>query len=168
MLSRSLTGFGPTAGAEKTLQRQDSKYVGSVTIYTPPFVLAPARESPAVLLAEASTTSDTAASAAAAVEQSGVLLCAYCLSEDQRWLLASCTDSHGEILDTRCINIEIPNRNRRKKASVRRFGLRKLWEFLLGIMSNAARPWRVVIGRFGRLGHGELKGNQLFFQLLAN
>lgn len=91
-------------------------------------------------------------------ERSGVLFCAYCLSEDQRWLLASCTDDRGEVLETCTINIEIPNRNRRKKASARRIGLSKLWDFILGVISQTAMPWRLVIGRFGRLGHGELKG----------
>jgi len=88
----------------------------------------------------------------------GVLLCGYCLSEDQRWLLAVCTDSVGSILETRTINIDIPNRNRRKNVSARKIGLSKLWDFLLGVMSTTTLSWRLVIGRFGRLGHGELKG----------
>ena len=91
-------------------------------------------------------------------EKSSVLFCAYCLSEDQRWLLAVCTDEKGEMLETCTINIEIPNRNRRKKASARKIGLSKLWDYLIGVMAVSPQPWRLVIGRFGRLGHGELKG----------
>ncbi len=49
-------------------------------------------------------------------------------------------------------------RNRRKKASARKIGLAKLWDFIQGVMSLGALPWRLIIGRFGRMGHGELKG----------
>lgn len=34
----------------------------------------------------------------------------------------------------------------------------KLMDFTLGVMSQAAQPWRLVVGRIGRIGHGELKG----------
>lgn len=50
------------------------------------------------------------------------------------------------------------NRARRKKGSARRFGLQKLWEWCLGLVQMSSLPWRVVIGRLGRIGHGELKG----------
>ena len=113
----------------------------------PPFTLALSRNIPTSQLA----ISDHQ-------ENCRVLLCGYCLSEDQRWLLAVCTDSVGSILETRTINIDIPNRNRRKNVSARKIGLSKLWDFLLGVMSSTTLPWRLVIGRFGRLGHGELKG----------
>ena len=121
-----------------------------VPLYSPPFILAEQRsrldksEDP---LGDKSTHLQT-----------DVLFCVYCLSEDQRWLLATCTNNCGTILETCTINIEIPNRNRRKKASARKIGLRKLWDFLLAVMSMVSHPWRLVIGRFGRIGHGELKG----------
>jgi len=92
------------------------------------------------------------------VDRSGVLLCTYCLSADQRWLFASCTDSRGELLETTCINIDVPFRSQRRVIAVRRSTLQKLWDFLVGIMTQTTTPWRIVIGRFGRLGHGELKG----------
>ena len=69
-----------------------------------------------------------------------------------------CTDDCGELLETCTINIDIPNRNRRKKASARKIGLRKLWDFILSVLSTSVSPWRLVIGRFGRIGHGELIG----------
>lgn len=31
-------------------------------------------------------------------------------------------------------------------------------DWLLGVMSIGTHPWRLVIGRLGRIGHGELKG----------
>ena len=82
----------------------------------------------------------------------------YCLSEDQHWLLASCCDDRGELVKTMTINIEIPNKTRRKKASARRVGLRKLMDWILSVMSMSLVPWRLVIGRIGRIGHGELRG----------
>lgn len=118
-------------------------------LYSPPYVLAP------VQLSNASNDTD---------ESSTVLLCGYCLSEDQRWLLAVCTDGNGELLETCTINVDIPNRNRRKKASARRIGLSKLWDFIISVLSMATQPWRIVIGRFGRIGHGELKGKQVLVQ----
>lgn len=39
-----------------------------------------------------------------------VLFVGYCLSHDQRWILASCTDLYGELLETCIINIDVPNR----------------------------------------------------------
>jgi hypothetical protein len=49
-------------------------------------------------------------------------------------------------------------RLRRKKASARRIGLQKLMDWILGVMSQSVQPWRLVVGRIGRIGHGELKG----------
>ena len=49
-------------------------------------------------------------------------------------------------------------RTRRKKASARRVGLQKLMDFILGVISRTVQPWRLVVGRIGRIGHGELKG----------
>lgn len=43
-------------------------------------------------------------------EQGAVLFLAYCLSHDQRWLLAAATDARGELLDTAAINIHVPHR----------------------------------------------------------
>lgn len=31
-------------------------------------------------------------------------------------------------------------------------------DFILSVMSQSVRPWRLVVGRLGRIGHGELKG----------
>lgn len=63
-----------------------------------------------------------------------------------------------------CLNFMLifVSRNRRKKTSARKIGLGKLWDFILGVVSMSAnKACRVVIGRFGRIGHGELKGTIL-------
>lgn len=62
-------------------------------------------------------------------------------------------------MDTTVINIHVMNRSRRKKASVIKHAIQKLYEYLFLCMSQSLAKWRLVIGRFGRLGHGELKGD---------
>ena len=54
----------------------------------------------------------------------------------------------------------LPHRARRKKGSARGLGLQKLWDWCLGLVQMTSVPWRVVIGRLGRMGHGELKGER--------
>ncbi|XP_049817024.1 mediator of RNA polymerase II transcription subunit 13 isoform X3 [Aethina tumida] len=145
---KSLTGFGTAAMADLFLKNKDEKNRAAFKMYTPPYILAPMREK--VEAAEAFGKG--------ALDQGAVLYLSYCLSEDQSWLLAVATDERGEIFETITINIDIPNRSRRKKASARRIGLEKLMNFILGVMSQSVRPWRLVVGRLGRIGHGELKG----------
>ena len=71
-----------------------------IQLYSPPFILAPIKDKqtePGETLGEAS-------------QKYNVLFVGYCLSHDQRWLLASCTDLHGELLETCVVNIALPNR----------------------------------------------------------
>ena len=145
---KTLTGFGSASLSEKYLQMNEPKAKYVSHLHGPAFVLSP----PSIKKKSASENdplSDRGAS---------VLFCNYFLSEDQHWLLASCCDDRGELLDTIIINIEIPNKTRRKRASARRIGLRKLMDWILGVMATALVPWRLVIGRIGRIGHGELRG----------
>ncbi|XP_059615269.1 mediator of RNA polymerase II transcription subunit 13 isoform X2 [Phlebotomus argentipes] len=146
---KSLTGFGTAANMELFLKNKDEKNREPYKLYTPPYILAAQHEKSenAELFGTASIE-----------QQSSVLYCSYCLSEDQSWLLAVATDERGELLETVTINIDIPNRSRRKKASARRLGLQKLMDFILGVISQSVQPWRLVVGRIGRIGHGELKG----------
>lgn len=117
-------------------------------LYTPPYILAPHKIKGDGEGFRLST----------AEQQCSVMYLNYCLSEDQSWLLAVATDERGEFLETITINIDVPNRKRRKKASPRRIALEKLMDFTLGVMSQSPHPWRLVVGRIGRIGHGELKG----------
>ena len=142
---KSLTGFGPAASIEMTLKNPERP--SPIQLYSPPFILAPIKDKqtePGETFGEAS-------------QKYNVLFVGYCLSHDQRWLLASCTDLHGELLETCVVNIALPSRSRKSKVSARKVGLQKLWEWCLGIVQMTSLPWRVVIGRLGRLGHGELK-----------
>ncbi|CAL4061099.1 unnamed protein product [Meganyctiphanes norvegica] len=152
---RSLTGFGPAATFDSFLKPKDlldqEKKLAPYHIFSPAYILAPFKES-------RGRHKEAEEALGAPREKSTILYCTYCLSEDQRWLLATATDELGEILETVTINIEIPNRTRRKKASARRCGLKKLMDWILSVMSVGVHPWRLVVGRLGRMGHGELKG----------
>ncbi|XP_055536254.1 mediator of RNA polymerase II transcription subunit 13 isoform X2 [Wyeomyia smithii] len=146
---KSLTGFGTAANAEQFMKNKDEKNRAPYKLYTPPYVLAK--------LSEKKENSESFGQTSIK-QQCSIMYCSYCLSEDQSWLLAVATDDRGEFLETVTINIDIPNRVRRKRASARRMGLQKLMDFILGLISQTVQPWRIVIGRIGRIGHGELKG----------
>jgi len=115
--------------------------------YTPPFILAPLKDKQTEL---GEISGDRR-------ERSQTMFCAYCLSEDQRWLMVSLSNEKGNLLESTLINVEIPGRTRRRKASVRKHGLQKMMEFVVSVMAQCVQPWRLVVGRLGRVGHGELK-----------
>ena len=155
---KTLTGFGPASGCERYMKVNEAKAKLVRHLYQPAFVLAPppAKTASAV---EATVVQTSANGAVGDLERSSaVLFVNYCLSEDQHWLLASCCDDRGELVNSVVVNVEIPNKTRRKKASARRVGLRKLMNWIIGVMSQALISWRLVIGRIGRIGHGELRG----------
>ncbi|XP_056258962.1 mediator of RNA polymerase II transcription subunit 13-like isoform X2 [Seriola aureovittata] len=142
---KSLTGFGPVSTVNSVLKGPE--HPSPLQMYCPPFILGPTRPKqpePGEIWAELPP-------------KYNVLYVGYCLSHDQRWILVSCTDQQGELLETCIINIDVPNRARRPKVSARKMGLQKLWEWCIGIIQMTSLPWRIVIGRLGRLGHGELK-----------
>jgi len=148
--TKTLTGFGPASAAERYVKAMDTKDQNLSHLYVAPYILAP----PPV---KSKKTGDSE-SFGASKESSTVLFVNYCLTDDQRHLIASLADDKGEMVKTTIINIDIPNRTRRKKASARRVGLRKLLDWILSVMAMNIVPWRLVIGRLGRIGHGELRG----------
>ncbi|CAG5867489.1 unnamed protein product [Menidia menidia] len=146
---KSLTGFGPVSNVGSVLKGPE--HPSPLQLYSPPFILGPTRPK----------QPEQGEIWAELPPKYNVLYVGYCLSHDQRWILVSCTDQQGELLETCIINIDVPNRARRSKVSARKIGLQKLWEWCIGIIQMTSLPWRIVIGRLGRLGHGELKGRQL-------
>ncbi|XP_035704664.1 mediator of RNA polymerase II transcription subunit 13-like isoform X3 [Folsomia candida] len=167
---KSLTGFGPAAAADLFIKSKDDKSRAGYKLYTPPYVLAPNKERLtegidwlSVLQGQtmgglvSSGNNPLTGGPSTTPNLSSVLYVAYCLSEDQRWLIASVTDDRGELLETTTISMYVPNRSKRRKANARKHGLHKLMDFILGIMSTGASPWRLVVGRLGRVGHGELE-----------
>ncbi|XP_017842735.2 LOW QUALITY PROTEIN: mediator of RNA polymerase II transcription subunit 13 [Drosophila busckii] len=150
---KSLTGFGTAANMETFLKTKDEPNRRAYKMYTPPFVLAP--------MHERNDKTDFSRAAGSMHGQNetrySVMYCNYCLSEDQAWLLATATDERGELLEKVCINIDVPNRSRRRKAPARYVALKKLMDFVMGLISQTSQMWRLVIGRIGRIGHSELK-----------
>ncbi|XP_072227786.1 mediator of RNA polymerase II transcription subunit 13-like isoform X2 [Leuresthes tenuis] len=142
---KSLTGFGPASTVSSVLKSPE--HPSPLQLYSPPFILGPTRPK----------LPEQGEIWAELPPKYNVLFVGYCLSHDQRWILVSCTDQQGELLETCIINIDVPNRARRSKVSARKIGLQKLWEWCIGIIQMTSLPWRIVIGRLGRLGHGELK-----------
>lgn len=69
-------------------------------VYSPPFILGPTR----------SKQPEAGEVNLEAPARYNVLFVGYCLSHDQRWILVSCTDQQGELLETCIINIDVPNR----------------------------------------------------------
>lgn len=69
-------------------------------LYSPPFILGPTRPK----------QPEQGEIWAELPPKYNVLFVGYCLSHDQRWLLVSCTDQQGELLETSIINIDVPNR----------------------------------------------------------
>lgn len=67
------------------------------SIYAPPFTLAIFKNKQRDILEQSS-------------KDSNILYVSYCLSHDQKWLLASASDQSGEMLETFCVNIEVPPR----------------------------------------------------------
>uniref|UniRef100_A0A8C4WU81 Mediator of RNA polymerase II transcription subunit 13 n=1 Tax=Eptatretus burgeri TaxID=7764 RepID=A0A8C4WU81_EPTBU len=143
---RTLTGFGPTAAMEAILV--DPERPEKAQLYCAPFALAPVKDK---------TVEPGSDQFGDLQQRHNIMFVGYCPSHDQRWLLAVCTDLQGELLETRVINVHVPNRSRRGRVPARRLGLNKLWEWCLGLMQLTSIPWRVVIGRLGRMGHGELR-----------
>ncbi|XP_022095741.1 mediator of RNA polymerase II transcription subunit 13-like isoform X2 [Acanthaster planci] len=143
---QSLTGFGPAAELDRILKSNKGPKP-QYRLYSPPYILTPLKDK----------QTELGESFGELRQACCELFCGYCLSHDQRLLLVACTDSKGEMMETQVINIDVPNRKRRKKVCVRNIALIKLWDFLMGVMSKTAVPWRLVVGRFGRLGQGELR-----------
>ncbi|KAK4469895.1 hypothetical protein MN116_007400 [Schistosoma mekongi] len=157
--NRTLTGIGPAA--EKEIISNDKYNFHKRTIFAPPYTLMNSRN----ILGELDISSEP-------LDQSSVLFVAYCLSQDQQWLLATFTDEQGGLLDHTLINIRVPTRffteteNQRFQSndankhilSPRRIGLARLWDYIISLIGRTANVWRLVVGRIGRLGQGELKG----------
>lgn len=148
-----MSGFGTAANMEAFLKSKDDKNRQPYKMYTPPYVLAPMHEKN-----DKTDFSRQSSSMRALNEQKySVMYCNYCLSEDQSWLLATVTDDRGEMFEKIIINIDVPNRARRRKAPARRVGLKKLMDYIMSLISQTAHHWRLVVGRIGRIGHSELK-----------
>lgn len=89
------------------------------------------------------------------------LFVSYCLVGTD-FLVATATDAQGKLIDNCIANIKPRRQNNelyryRNKTQILD-GMGKLWSFILGIMSSDIKNWRLVVGRLGRIGHGEFRG----------
>eukprot|EP00794_Sanderia_malayensis_P013792 gene13792-15235_t len=146
------TSFGQGALRDKLAKRRQEDNQFPTRIYLPPCVLAPhsslIREDPhsAVDLARVININDY-----------NVLFCSYCLSSDLSWLLVTCTDKRGLLSNATVIKVLPQNRPSKPSRSPRRLALRRLLNFITDAVSFHLEPWRIVISRLGRPGHGEFK-----------
>lgn len=94
---KMLTGFGPATAFKKWLEERGAQIPGMA--FNPPYILLPHKE-----------RNDKIDGLGEVKEGSHSLFFAYCITEDQRWLLVSCTDERGEMLDTQIISIWVADR----------------------------------------------------------
>ncbi|KAJ1346251.1 Let-19p [Parelaphostrongylus tenuis] len=88
-----------------------------------------------------------------------VLYVTYCLAGSD-WLCVTVTDSLGRLNDNCLINLRTRHdhhiyKYRQQTQILDAMG--RLWTYILGILSMETRNWRLVIGRLGRIGHGEFR-----------
>jgi hypothetical protein len=89
---------------------------------------------------------------------------AYCLQG--RWLCGALTDGSGHLLDTVLININASHEEGRswryRQKSQVYDALNRLWLYVQGFLSGGeTRNWRIVMGRVGKIGHIEFRGEQM-------
>ena len=127
-------------------------------VYSAPYVLCQP-----IPLPPADSVDETATSLLAVMQNASVLYCGYCLSHDDNYLLAVCTDGIGELIESCVISIEPRLRldGRPRKTAARTKALIKLWEFCQGVIATSLVPWRLVISKLGKIGPEELKGGSL-------
>nr|CDJ81489.1 Mediator complex domain containing protein [Haemonchus contortus] len=88
-----------------------------------------------------------------------VLYVTYCVIGSD-WLCVAVTDSLGRLNDNCLINLRTRHdhhiyKYRQQTQILDAMG--RLWTYILGVLSMETRNWRLVIGRLGRIGHGEFK-----------
>ncbi|VDK47658.1 unnamed protein product [Anisakis simplex] len=151
ILPKSMTRFGPASAMNDLLNEIDKKEPIFYKVPCKPYILAP----PSPVMQKCSgdimqLNSDET-----------VLFVSYCLIGND-WLGATVTDHQGHLLDNCLINLRLkPDHKRvnmRYKSSTQiRDSLYRLWSYILGILATSTKNWRLVIGRVGRIGHGEFK-----------
>ena len=87
------------------------------------------------------------------------LFVSYCLSHDQSYLLVTCIDNFGSMMDSNLINVSVDfdYSDCKAKLSARKIAIKKLWNYVISIISQTSVEWNICVTRLGRLGHGEMK-----------
>ena len=92
-----------------------------------------------------------------------ILYVSYCLIGGD-WLCATVTDGLGRMTDSCIINTKpkVDGKPYRNKTQILD-AMGRLWTYILSVLSMETRNWRLVIGRLGRMGHGEFRGENFYF-----
>ncbi|KAM3719730.1 Mediator of RNA polymerase II transcription subunit [Dirofilaria immitis] len=151
ILPKSMTRFGPASAMVDLLNELERKEPIYYKVPSKPFILAPpspVMQRPNCDLMQINT-------------DEAVLFVSYCLIGND-WLAATVTDHQGHSLDNCLINLRLKPDHKRvnmkyKQSTQIRDSLYRLWSYILGTLANGTRNWRLVIGRVGRIGHGEFK-----------
>lgn len=84
----------------------------------------------------------------------------YCLAGAD-FLLATVTDGQGKLMDNCVINmkcrVDANHTFKYKQRTQILDAMGRLWTFILGVMASDVKNWRLVVGRLGRIGHGEYR-----------
>uniref|UniRef100_A0A1I8EM75 Mediator of RNA polymerase II transcription subunit 13 n=1 Tax=Wuchereria bancrofti TaxID=6293 RepID=A0A1I8EM75_WUCBA len=158
ILPKSMTRFGPASAMVDLLNELERKEPIYYKVPSKPFILAPpspVMQRPNCDLMQINT-------------DEAVLFVSYCLIGND-WLAATITDHQGHSLDNCLINLRLKPDHKRvnmryKQSTQIRDSLYRLWSYILGTLANGTRNWRLVIGRVGRIGHGEFKCHIYYFQ----
>uniref|UniRef100_A0A7E4UXY5 Mediator of RNA polymerase II transcription subunit 13 n=1 Tax=Panagrellus redivivus TaxID=6233 RepID=A0A7E4UXY5_PANRE len=150
IIAKSVTRFGPAAQAMDLLDAMPRTQQPYYHISSMPFILAP----------RGSNYEFAKGKLVVKNPDEKVLICTYCLVRDA-FLIATVTDDRGELTDSVVLSISRPTKSSTtgSNSSTSHVGdaLNRLWIFLQGVMALDTKGWRLVIGRFGKLGHGEFK-----------
>ncbi|GMR37170.1 hypothetical protein PMAYCL1PPCAC_07365 [Pristionchus mayeri] len=150
-LPKSMTKFGPASATLDWIEKKDGKRKTIYRCQSVPFQLA---ATPAII-----AKNDAKYSQLMGDEVS--LYISYCLVATD-FIVVTLTDNLGARNESAVLNLKPKNgesaANFRSlnKSSVRD-GLDKLWKFIEGAMLNESKPLRLVIGKLGKMGHGEFK-----------
>ncbi|KAI3383257.1 hypothetical protein SNEBB_003817 [Seison nebaliae] len=85
------------------------------------------------------------------------LFVSYCISHNQQWLIATATDEKGEMLESQIIHIGLSTDIRSHFPTCVSVALRRLFTFIISIITRSILSWRIVIGKLGRMGPNELR-----------
>ncbi|KAK0421111.1 hypothetical protein QR680_015066 [Steinernema hermaphroditum] len=147
LVLKSMTAFGLRTRLEAQMPRELREHI--YTLPSNPFILS-----------RPSTVNVGSKDEKLAIQNSDekVMFVTYCLL-GQDWLLVAVTDGRGSMVDNGMINLTTRSPNARYTQAKTQIldAMGRLWQYIMGILSQDVKNWRVVINRLGRIGHGELK-----------
>ncbi|GMS84839.1 hypothetical protein PENTCL1PPCAC_7014 [Pristionchus entomophagus] len=150
-LPKSMTKFGPASAMLDWIDRKDGK---KKTIYRCPSVPYQLATTPAIVAKNEGKYSQLCMDEVS-------LYISYCLVGID-FVVVTLTDNLGARNESAVLNLnpkqsETSSTFRSKNKTSVHDGLERLWKFIEGVMLNESKPFRLVIGKLGKMGHGEFK-----------